>query len=84
MVKSFSQDASHEGTVPTEMTGSVSEGALHTTLLHRVKGSKPVLDEVGAMVVGFLGGWGGAKLRKTEYSSGGEGFYFYSCSSLLI
>ena len=74
MVKSFSQDASHEGTVPTEMTGSVSEGALHTTLLHRVKGSKPVLDEVGATMVVLRGGGGRTSvLKKIKLSLSGEG-----------
>lgn len=46
MVKSFSQDASHEPVAPSQMTSSSSDSALHAHLHSRLKGNHPTLDEV--------------------------------------
>ena len=46
MVKSLSQDAATEGVIAGQMTSSVSDGALHSSALYRLKPNTSTLDEV--------------------------------------
>lgn len=46
MVKSLSQDAATEGVVSGQMTSSVSDGALHSSALYRLKPNTSKLDEI--------------------------------------
>jgi len=72
MVKSLSQDAATEGVVSGQLTSSVSDGALHSSALYRLKPNTSKLDEIeescSASDTGSLCDLDGKKKKKSFFN----------------
>lgn len=74
MIKSLSQDAANEVVVGGgggQMTASISDSALHSPILYRLKPNQPTLDEIeescSASDTGSLSDLEGKKKKKKSF-----------------